>query len=55
MKVHVSGQIKTIPIHRTGHAAQKTIHPLTNGNNVDFHGEEFERFFILRLATQSDH
>jgi hypothetical protein len=37
MEMHVGGQTKTIPIHRTHHAVLECIHPLTHAN-VDVHG-----------------
>jgi len=38
MEMHEGGQDKTIPIHRTVHADQETIHPLTHADYVDVHG-----------------
>ena len=38
MKMHLGGQIKTIPVHRIHHATHETIHPLTQGD-VYVHGE----------------
>lgn len=53
MKMHIGGQIKAIPINRTGHAAMKAVHPLTN-RNVYVHWRGFVCSFILRLPIRGD-
>lgn len=38
MEMHACWQTKTIPIHRTVHAAHKGMHPFTDANDVGGHG-----------------
>lgn len=51
--MHVSGQIKTVPIRRIHHATHETIHPLTH-TDVDVHGEGLTCLSSYPTATNPD-